>query len=681
MDRKTLETIQRFQTRCATNNTLLSLPAGTYEGQVPGFPGLIDRNTALKETMEFLIPRWDDFSTDPNFPDTVRVWMWPLDDPQPSEPFTTFTVSSPAAGGVPVNIALARRPPGAHLIRYELFVDNIGNSTQSDSQLLIVDLAPPYYSHVGPIPAPLPPAGLPTPASLAYFQGLPNQAAMFRVPDYVANGRAPGDYLLAYYNNSDTPYLPTAASTDPKWVLPADLSFPLPLSVVQGSPDGLRSLRYELYDAAGNPARLSSQFVFDVGLFPAPSNFIAPTIDLAVPGDLLIDRSDVAQLNGAIIRIPAYSNFLRGDEGDMISVILTTSLGTVTLPDVPLGSNPFPLQVHVAFPTLALLYGATEGLLSMTASYAVMRRSVSYPSTLTATTDLDLFVVGPANPNEPDPVNPDLNPVVVRGEDATGVEGSPNELLPEHANRPANAYITLWDEPPTPDASAFTIYLYYEGELVDSLFVANGIANQVVQLQIPWNVISNHNNGTKRVHYTIGAAGSSNRQQAPITQVEVTANIIFLAPPIVRNLVGGGMGTINCSTFRPVGPPPGNIVVFVPPSEHFSLNMIVTVHWRGYRDDAGTIEVPAVAGSKASVPLTQSMVNLGFEIELEDYFTLFQPIQPTKDDRLAGSARIHYSIVLPSGTVNSSDATPRVRGHQVGGATSFFCDGTASPAS
>lgn len=112
--------------------------------------------------------------------------------------------------------------------------------------------------------------------------------------------------------------------------------------------------------------------------------------------------------------------------------------------------------------------------------------------------------------------------------------------------------------------------------------------------------------------------------------------------------------------------------MFVPPSEHFSLNMIVTVHWRGYRDDAGTIEVPAVAGSKASVPLTQAMINLGFEIELEDYFTLFKPIQPTMDDRLAGSARIHYSIVLPSGTVNSSDATPRVRGHQIGGATTFF---------
>lgn len=680
MDRKTLETIQRFQSRCTANNTITSLPPGSLEGQVPGFPGLIYRINALKETLEFLIPRWDDFSTNPALPDTVRVWMWPLDDPQPSEPFTTFTLISPAASGVPVNIALARRPPGAHLIRYEVFSLIIGNGSLSDPQLLIVDLAGPYYSHVGPIPAPLPPADLPNPASLAYFQGLPDETATFRIPDFVANGRAIGDYSLLYYNNSDTPYLPTAGSTDPKWVLPADLSFPLPLSVVQGSPDGLRSLRYELYDAAGNPARLSSQFVFDVGLFPAPSNFRAPTIDLAVPGDLLIDLMDAAQLNGAIVRIPAYENFLRGDEGDIISVTLTTSLGTATLPDVPLGSNTFPVQVPVGFPTLALLYGATEGLLSMTVSYAVKRRSVSYPSTLTAITDLDFFVVGPTNPDKPDLVNRNLNPVVVRGEDATGVEGPPNELLPEHANRPANAYITLWDQPPTPDAQPFTANLIYEGQQVDSLFVPSGIANQVVKLQIPASAVSDHNNGTKRAGYTIGAAGSSNRQHAPTTLVEVTANIIFLAPPVVRHLLGPGAGIINCTTFMPDGPPLANLKVFIPPSEHFSLNMIVTVHWRGYRDDAGTIEVPAVAYSKASLPLSQTMINLGFEIELEDYFTLFKPIQPTTDDRLAGSARIHYSIVLPSGTVNSSDATPLVRGQRLGGTGPVFCDGTVVPA-
>ncbi|MDF3133943.1 hypothetical protein [Pseudomonas extremaustralis] len=676
MDRKTLDIIRSFENRRRSSTRLTNLPDGTYEGQVPGFPGLIDRFTALKETMEFLIPRWPDFSIEPEKPDTVRVWMWPLDDPQPADPFITFIVSSPPATGVSVNIALARRPPGAHLIRYEVSVESVGNDSQSAPQLLIVDLAPPYYSHVGPIPPPLPPVDLPTPASLVYFLGLPNETAWFRVPPYA--DFMPGDYGLFYYNNSDTPYLPTAGSTDPKWVLPADLSFPLPLSVVQGSPDGLRSVRYELHDAAGNPAKLSAQYLFDVALFPEPSNFKAPTIDLAVPGDQLLDRQDTAQLNGAIIRVPAYDDFLRGADGDVLSVTLTTSLGSQTLADVPLGNNVFPLQVHAPYAVLVLLYGATVGLLSMTVSYVIRRRSVTYPATFTTTTDIDLFVVGPANPNDPDQTNPNLNAPIVRGEDATGTEGNDNELIPDHANRRANVYIVLWIVAPTPDARPFTLYLFYEGVQVGQLFVPSGLANQVVTLQIPWSVISEHGNGLKRVHYAISAAGSTNQQYSPVTLVTVTANIINLAPPVVRNLTGSGI--INCTSFRPVGPPPGNIVVFIPASEHFTVGMIVTVHWKGYRDDAGMIEVPAVAGSKDSPPLTQAMVNLGFEVELEDYFTRFKPIQPTHDDRLAGSARVYYSIVLASGPVNSSEATPRVRGQLVGGATGTFCDGTAVPA-
>ena len=677
MEKKTLELIRCFETRRRAAPQLNALPDGSYEGQVSGFPGLINRNTALKETMEFLIPRWDDFSTDPSFPDTVSVWMWPLDDPRPADPFTTFTVSSPPATGVPVNIALARRPPGVHLLLYSVFVDNVGNTSESLSQPLIVDLAGPYYSHVGPFPAPLPPADLPTPATLAYFQGLPNETALFSVPDYVANGRADGDYVLLYYNNSDTPYLPTAGSSDPKWVLPVNLTIPLPLSVVQGSEDGLRSLRYELYDAAGNPARLSSQFVFDVGLFPAPTNFKAPTVDLAVPGDQLIDRNDAAQLSGAIIRIPAYDNFLRGIDGDVLSVTLTTSLGSRTLPDVPLGSNAFPVQVHADYPTLLQIYGATEGELEMTVSYVVKRRSVSHNALLTAMTNLDLFVVGPTNPDEPSLINPNLNPAVVRGEDATGVEGADNELTPEHANRRANVHITLWDTPPTPDASPFTIYLYYEGVLADTLFVPSGTASQEVTLHIPWNIIADHSNGTKRVHYTIGSTGTSNRQYSPTTPVEVTANIISLLAPTIRNLVGSGNGIVNCTSFVPAL---GNIVVHVKPSEHFTLNMIVRVHWRGYRDDMGADEVTAVYGFKDSPPLTQAMLNGGFEVVLEDYFTRFKPIQPTRANRTDGSARVHYTIMLHGELVTSSEATPLVRGHLVGGTNGTFCDGLPVPA-
>jgi hypothetical protein len=172
---------------------------------------------------------------------------------------------------------------------------------------------------------------------------------------------------------------------------------------------------------------------------------------------------------------------------------------------VPLGNNVFPLQVHAPYAVLVLPYGATVGLLSMTVSYVIRRRSVTYPATFTTTTDIDLFVVGPANPNDPDQTNPNLNAPIVRGEDANGTEGNDNEVIPDHANRRANVYIVLWSVAPTPDARPFTLYLFYEGVQVGQLFVPGGLANQVVTLQIPWSVISEHGNGLKRVHYAIGA--------------------------------------------------------------------------------------------------------------------------------------------------------------------------------
>lgn len=676
MKKTTLDIIRCFQKcRRATPN-LTDLPDGTYEGQVPGFPGLINRNVALQDTLEYLIPRWDDFSTDPAFPDTVSVWIWPLDDPQPADPFDSFTVFDPPARGVPVNIALARRGPGNYQLRYSVFVDNVGNTSFSAPQLMIVDLREPYFAHVGPIPKATPPDDLPTPATLAYFQGLSNETALFGIPAYP--DKAAGDYALLYYNDSDEPYLPVPGNLSPKWLIPDNLTFPLPLPVVQGNPDGLRSLRYQLHDAADNPAKLSAKLTFDVALRDPPDNFKAPTIDLAVPGDRLLDRNDTALLDGGIVRIPAYDNPQRGFDGDAIVITLTTSLGSITLDEAPLGSAAFPVQVNVSYPTLAALYGATLGVLELIVSYQIKRRSVSYPSPLTTSTDVLLFVVGPGNPDAPSLINPNLNPVVVRGEDATGTEGDDNELTPEHALRPANAYITLWNTTPTPDARPFTIFLFYEGELAATLSVPAGMADEEVKLQIPFALINKYGNGLKRVFYTIGAAGTANRQYSVDTLVDVSANIINLIAPTVLHLVGSGNGTINCTSFRPVGPPPGNIKVYIPPSEHFSLNMIVTVHWRGFRDDAGTDEVTSVAGSKDSVPLTQTMLNSGFELELENYFTRFKPIQPTHVDRLAGSARIHYSIFFGGETVNSADATPRVRGQLIGG---IFCDETPVPTS
>ncbi|AZF15738.1 hypothetical protein [Pseudomonas sp. R3-18-08] len=674
MKRQTLDAIRNFQNERKANPSLLALPDARLEGEVPGFPGLISKSVALAEDMMVSIPRPDDFSTNPLEPDVYTLWVQPNDQADWANPIIVPAANVPATG-LEINVVRGRRPVGINKLKYRIDVFSVGNSTESSPQLLIIDLEPPYASWVGTIPAPVPPVDLPESVDADYFLSKPNQTAIFRFPDYVGQGKAPGDRALLYFANSDEPYLPVPGNPDPFWTIPADLSLPLPLSVVQNHPDALHSLRYVIVDAAGNESRLSGAFNLDVSLFPRPGNFREPTIDLAVPGDGLINRADVAALNGAIVRIPQYDNVLRAD--DELIITLTTSLGTQTLPGFPVGSAIFPIPVHVDYATLVALYGATLGLLPLTVSYAVKRRSVSYPAGLTATTDLDLFVVGPT-PEGPDPINTKLNPVRVIGVRLDGTEGpDDNQLTPAHASRDAIGRIRLWDEPPTPDARDFTIKLFYNGNMVDSRLITGGVANEEVDMVIPWAAIFDGKNGTNKLaYYTIESTGTTNSQQSPLTPVNVTAIVISLDAPRVRNLNAAGF--INCDSFRPVGPPPGDLVVFIPPSNEFRINMVVTLHSQGYSDDLGTTPVGAAVGLATRTILTETDINLGFEMNLGPYATIFKTIQPNAAARLMGSMKLWYSI---PGPLDSDETLHRARGHRAGapGTPGTFCDGTAVP--
>jgi hypothetical protein len=677
MKRQTLDAIRNFRNERKANPGLFALPDARLEGEVPGFPGLISRTVALREDMMVTIPLPEDASTNPLEPDVYTLWVQPNDDADWVNPIIVPASNVPATG-LEINVVRGRRPVGINKLKYKVEVYSVGNSTESNPQLLIIDLEAPYTSWVGTIPAPVPPVDLPAQVDADYFLSKPDNTASFAFPDYVGQGKAPGDRALLYFANSDEPYLPVAGNPSPFWTIPADLRLPLPLSVVQNYPDDLHSLRYVIVDAAGNESRLSGAFNLDVSLFPKPSNFKAPTIDLAVPGDGLINRADMAVLNGAIVRIPQYDNALRAD--DILSVTLTTSLGTEVLPDFPVGSATFPIPVQVQYATLIALYGATIGLLPLTASYSVKRRSVSYPAALTATTDLDLFVVGPT-PEGPDPINTKLNPVRVRGVRPDSSEGpDDNQLTPAHATRDAIARIKLWDVPPTPDSRDFTIKLFYNGNMVDSRLITGGVANQDVDMRIPWAAIFDGKNGTKLAYYTIESAGTTNLQQSPITPVNVTAIVISLDAPQVKNL--NATGFINCDSFRPVGPPPGNLIVFIPPSDEFQIGMVVTLHSQGYSDDSGTTPVGAAVGAATRTILTDSDKNLGFDMNLGPYATIFKTIQPDAASRLRGSMKLWYSIVMSGGaTLASDEALHRARGHRVGspGTPGTFCDGTPVP--
>ncbi|AZF26393.1 hypothetical protein [Pseudomonas sp. R2-60-08W] len=678
MKRQTLDAIRNFQNERKANPDLSVLPDARLQGQVSGFPGLITKSVALAEDMMVSIPRPDDFSTNPLEPDVYKLWVQPNDQADWANPIIVPEANVPATG-LEVNVVRGRRPVGINKLKYSIEVFSVGNSTESNPQLLIIDLEPAYASWVGTIPKPIPPADLPESVDAEYFLRQPNQTAIFTFPDYVGQGKAPGDRALLYFANSDDPYLPVVGNPDPFWTIPADLSLPLPLSVVQNHPDALHSLRYVIVDAAGNESRLSGAFNLDVSLFPKPGNFREPTIDLAVPGDGLINRADAAALNGAIVRIPQYDNVLRAD--DELIITLTTSLGTQTLPGFPVGSAIFPIPVHVNYATLVALYGATPGLLALTVSYAVRRRSVPYPAGLTATTDLDLFVVGPT-PEGPDPINTKLNRVRVIGVRLDGTEGpDDDQLTPAHASRDAIARIRLWDEPPTPDARDFTIKLFYNGNMVDSRLITGGVANDDVDMVIPWVAIFDGKNGTNKLaYYTIESTGTTNSQQSPLTPVNVTAIVISLDAPRVRNLNAAGF--INCESFRPVGPPPGDLVVFIPPSNEFRINMVVTLHSQGYSDDLGTTPVGAAVGLATRTILTETDINLGFEMNLGPYATIFKTIQPNAAARLMGSMKLWYSIPFSGGPLDSDEALHRARGHRAGapGTAGTFCDGTAVPA-
>ncbi|MGO0705354.1 hypothetical protein [Pseudomonas fluorescens] len=688
MNKKTRDYFARLNSAVSPSTVVFSQLDPPEVDFVPGFPGLLSREQALSEYLELRMPRWQDYSDSGGDQDIVRVFIKPVDDAEYGEPFLTFTFNFDATlpqAYATANIARGRRPPGHWDIKYEVYIRRADNLSESTEMRLIVDTDAPYASSPSLPPAPTLPAGLTLPIDEADFPAAPNDRLFFSIPDYVLHGRAPGDRLRAFYGGSDTPYAPDPPSTEVDWPV-TDLRFPLPKGVVSAGPDAFNTLRYQLLDAAGNPSQLSSSLRLDVALQPAPANLKQPLIGRAFPGDNRFDRIDASIDLGMIVRIPAYDHPQRGNDGDVIDVILSTSVRTETIEGTALGNGTsFPVPIVVPLHILQILYGALTGDELLTVTYVIRRRSVTYPAAPSTIINLNLHVVGPTPTDPPDLTNTDLDPVVIKGVNAAGVEGADNELLPEHANRPANAHITLWDEAPTPDAEDFFIRLWYEGELAATRQITGGVAGAPVTppLQIPWALIAKHGNAPpmKQVHYTIDAGLGTNRQQSEVTSVDVQANVQALVMPEVQDLdlIGGDPGVINCTTFRPLNMD-GRITVRIPPSDLFEPTMVVRVNWQGYSDNDGTNPVLASVGFKDSPPLTASMIALGFLVTLDAPFsTLMKTIHTHSGQRLQGAARINYTIQLPTGPLTSSDALHRARSVKTG-ASPTYCDGTPVPA-
>lgn len=642
----------------------ITLAAGVPQGYVNNtlYPGLLTR-AAVDVDLKIDIATWFPPSSVGN-PSTRDDHIDDVGDFQTG--FIGSTVHT-APGPYVATIPRIWLTQGTHTYSYKVtrIVGGGTNVSGSAQVTFIVDRSAPYQT-AGISPRPLMmPVGYSGPLDADYFAANGNEAR-FPISDYDAYDAQPGDT----WELLDGPNGAVVLTGD---VFPDEV---VVLTLAQATLwEGAISLYYRLRDVSGNVSTTSLGLPVSIAIRPAPvlaSPGVKYALTLTGSGDRLIDLEDAAAALGMLVIIPDYD---KDRAQDNLYVRLTTLNGTETVGPIPLGSSALPTEFFVGFPVLKLLYGTTSvGPIALTVSYGVERGGVFHwlPTASEVTIQLDLFKAGPVNPGEPDLTNPNLPVPVLTGP----VSGLTNALDPRDASLDADVVVTLWTAAPLPAARAFTIDLYYAGEKVDSIAVDNFNLppSGVVDMKVPWPYIAKHGNAIGiPLHYEIVTAGTTNRNVSPAQGIDVSANVVsFDKPTIVGAVEFGGVTIIACSAIRPGG----YLEVNVPPHSLFAQNMVITVNWQAYSDDAGLVAIAAASGTFTHA-LSPSEVVAGYIQRIQPDTTYVKPVYDITTDM--GSVRVTYSVpILGPSPVDSAETHALVRTY-LSGSTPTYCDGTTWP--
>lgn len=682
------EIIDNFVPKLPTDYAPALFDIAALEDEVPGYTGLLSRTGSKKQLTNYNIPLWIGASTDPLEPDIIIVEIAPYIDLTGLDLLAEnayFTANSSRfqhslsnmPDPVPLPIPQAYRAPGLYLIRYLVIAGDSKNPNSSVAQLLVVDQTSPYDGPRVKPPAPQPPAGMTGPLDRAFIASQPNQTVNLPIPYSALDGLSPDDTVEMFFGSSDRPYVFTPApGTDTKYRLDPAVppSIPLPLRVVEAEKRGNYTVRYVISDVAGNPSEISySLDLEDLVEAPAPSDFLTPQVELAVPGDGLINIKDVTDANGVRVLIPAYLNVVRPT--DQLVVTLSSSFGSIPI-TVPVGNTPFPIPVTFTSANMDTLYGlraAGKSRVPVTASYLVSRGTSTYPvAPLSTPFDLDLSVVGPA-PTPPGDINTNLPPVVVQAIRAGGTFGPPDHLEAADVNLPARALVPLWTAAVLPqDSLPFTVTLNYGGRLYPQTVTAIPAAG-AIEFQIPFADIRTLGGPTQPAFYTLTSLASANPQTSPTTTITVDSVILQMSAPRVLN----NTGTLNCDSLRPINS--GNLVVHITGSEYLTAGQLVSVTFAGYQNNTSSGAAVVTEVRAFSVPDDVAARN-GFEVTFPASSTLlFDPINANRSLLTNGSATVTTSTQYLGSTVSSLPATYRVRGFRPATRSANYCAGGAVP--
>jgi hypothetical protein len=521
---------------------------------------------------------------------------------------------------------------GVFNFRYGVYVSS-GASNISLPRTVTIDRTPPYYNADPDLAFP---TELTVPATVITDATFAGGITTFdcTLPDYP--GITDEDRVVVFWG----PSLPeTPDAPDPAFgptLIPADRKIPIPKTLIEDKPNGATYAVYWLTDKAGNVSSISRPVQVDVQLGALPADLKNPEVPLGP----LVDLAD-AHL-GVTVLIPAFSN--------PAGTTIQAKWGATDLGPVDPGSVPRDTYVPVAWSTLKGEYTGGPGEEPVTVGYQVKRGSLVFPpAPLTLDVEVDFSTIGPGNPNEPDPVNPNLAQVHL-----IGADGGQDHLTPSDDGKDITATVELYT--PVNAGEVLSLYWGVSPTAVDDFTVVTEAAGDPIDFTIPWAAIeAQANNAALPMYYTINSADGNNPQRSVDTLVNVDVLRVKFEPVSFPDVYEDDLGnkTLSCPSLysEDFTDPTAKFGfrVAVPGDKDFKIGDTVSAVWQGYEFD-GTTAIPSTRFTHIHTVATPEEVTNGFWFLVEPYVDHILPIRE-------GYAEVTYTVT-PAGGGTPVPANP-----------------------
>ncbi|WP_420231522.1 hypothetical protein ACN079_20030 [Pseudomonas sp. ABY48] len=546
-----------------------------------------------------------------------------------------------------------------------------GNGTGTRPSLLTLDAA---------FPAVIDDAWLADPANSA---GL-----TLTIPNAYQKFEANNDQVKFYISTQTTFGLMQGETPAYSGPVPATGIVNIPLAFLEALNEGVHYYSYNLTDLPGNVSNNAAiTLLFNRVKAPKPVLDV-PRIPVTNGGAVPITFATVRPSPSlAIMEIDHPLHSIPGDR--IIPYLYSSEDGPTALPeqDIPPANTPGPLRFELDYATLAPFFGnVNKDSETELEYYYELERSTISPNPVSAPQQfavIDFSYAGPEQPNLPDPLNPNIDPVEVQG--AGTPQPAPNTLGPDQAGMAAAMNWPIWGDVDRPVTGREIVRFFYQGKPVGGPVPVRA-GDTEVTTSLPWATILAEGNGTvaggdaREAYITIEYPGSENGMtQAPTTKIDVTAIVIDLpVPQIVVSAFTGATGSpvperiatsINCPSLdHPVvanGPKPPyqprQLRIRVRRDANIPTGTTVDLVFEGRVTNApgGAVIPNTRIEASAQMPATGDL-----EFRLTDYAKI-KEIQlpstvagqrpPTRYARIAYTANgIEAAVTVPVALLNSS---------------------------